>query len=532
MFLAFHLPALPLEALLRHHPEKRQHPCAVLAAHGSDRDKSTVDFLNRPAAAAGVHPGFSLVRTLARCPRIHFFDRDPDLEARALHDLLTLAESITPDFELTAPDTFLLDLSGAPDARDLENLKPRIPAFGLPIHLATAATPDLAHLFSLHPASSHVLVFRGPESRWKPPAASPETGLHPLQLLPLSLIQNLPRSEPGAARLELLHQWGLQSLADLARLPRQALAERLGPETGHLHDLLHGKTHRLLHLFRPAESISTHFHFEHPVDRCEPLLFIIRRALHTLCSRLLSRHHAASEIDLQLETQPPHRHRIRLPEPSASVEILIRPLATHLDHLQLPSPAEGLTLTLTPCAPHAGQHELFDRGIRHPHRLADTLTRLAALLGDRHVGFPVPAFTHKPDTFHLQPAHERLFGNIEHRTSNDQRRSIPRQSDSGSSTFAVERSTFDVPLVRFRPPIPIAVAWEKNGRHPHPLALLTGPHRGRIAKHHGPFPLSGDWWQPERHWQHLEWDIELESRHLLRLIHTPPDQWHLHGSYP
>jgi hypothetical protein len=43
--------------------------------------------------------------------------------------------------------------------------------------------------------------------------------------------------------------------------------------------------------------------------------------------------------------------------------------------------------------------------------------------------------------------------------------------------------------------------------------------------------MSGDWWDPQSAWQRLEWDIELEDRHLLRLAFLPPDQWQLEGRY-
>jgi hypothetical protein len=67
---------------------------------------------------------------------------------------------------------------------------------------------------------------------------------------------------------------------------------------------------------------------------------------------------------------------------------------------------------------------------------------------------------------------------------------------------------------------------------PRPLALLSGPVRGEIAGFRGPFRHSGDWWDPERAWQRLEWDVMLVDRQLVRLAFVPPDRWELEGVYP
>jgi hypothetical protein len=79
--------------------------------------------------------------------------------------------------------------------------------------------------------------------------------------------------------------------------------------------------------------------------------------------------------------------------------------------------------------------------------------------------------------------------------------------------------------------MPVAVATSGEGLHPRPLALLSGPHPGPITKRRGPYPMSGDWWNPQSVWQRLEWDIEMENHHLLRLAFLPPDQWQLEGRY-
>ncbi|MBK1825821.1 hypothetical protein [Haloferula rosea] len=514
MFLALHLPALPLEAILRHQPQNRLTPCATVSSPRNQHQAPHILHPNRRATAQGVRSGLSITRALARCPDLALIARDPEAEIQAFRDLLTLTESLTPDFELTTPDTLILDLHRTSTQATESLSRTRLPPLGLPAQFATAPTPDLAHLFALSPATSHALIYRGPEFRWKAPRHPELPLLDQLDLLPLQLIQQLPSLQIPTATIELFEPWGIRHLGDLARLPRKELSERLGPSIHQLHALLLQDQQRLLHTFKPLESFVSCIHLEHSLENCESLIFKAKRILQTLVSRANSNYRFISEVHLKLilEKPPEHHYRVRLPEPSNTLEVLLRPLATHLEQLTLGAPVTGLEISLTPCEPPSGQHDLFERGVRQPHRLADTLVRLAALLGEDHIGFPRPHFTHRPDSFDLTPP-QSLF----------QRPSPP------PAHFSTDH--FSLPLQRFRPPPEVAVASEKRGRHPHPLALLTGPHRGQIAHLHGPFPLSGEWWNPDKQWQHLEWDLQLDSGHLLRLAHHPPKTWQLQGRY-
>ena len=507
-----------------------------------------------------------MTRALARCPKLLVLPRDPDAEAQALRDLLQLAESLTPDFELTTPNTLILDLSRcALDLRSTdsqakhqhtETLKQRLPALGLPAHLATGPTPDISHLLALSPNTSHSLIFRGPHSRWSsaphtsPPLCDvPQKAFHEL---PLDLAQALPFLELRTSHLELFSLWGLHTLGDLAKLPRQDLAERLGPSVAQLHDILHAKLHRPLFLIHPLESFTSTIHLEHSIESSIALVFLIRKHLHNLCNRLISKYLSCIRIslELRLSNESLKRISIELPEPSASPEILLAPLQARLESLQLSAPVESIELSLTPGESGPGQHQLFGHSIRQPQRLTDTLIRLSALLGDDRIGFPVPHFTHRPDSFHLAPAHSIFHGSASprhdrlghdpqstHRKATPTTTSPPSSNGARDSSRASREATPDSrasgpPLTRFRPPLEIAVAFDPPKRgHPQPLALLTGPHRGRILKFHGPFPISGHWWSPPDCWQQLEWDIQLETDHLLRLSHTPPDLWHLQGHY-
>ena len=488
MFACIHLPGLPVEAALGRQPDLRPHPCAVVAdVSRPDDPKAPLLAVNRAAARHGVRAGESSVRARVHCPALKFLPRDLEAE-HALHaTLLELAESLSPDFERHRPDTLIVDLAAT--------RKPVIlPSAPLHLRLALAATPDLAHLAAMADR----------------PFSGKPMELNDFDLFPIS---NLPKAgmTECATFLPVLHLWGLRTLGDFRRLPRQEIAERMGPNALRLNDILHGKIRRLLQLHRPLESYVQIIHFESPLDSVEPLIFQAKRSLQTVCARLEASHLAAGRIRfvLSFESSDPIERILVLPEPGKSPAALLRLLHTVFETLRTPSGIVAFELELEPVRPLAAQREWLGRQLRQPGRWADTLARLEGLLGPGRVGIPQPQDSHRPDAFRLCPASEN--GGTQ-----------PENPDSPS---------YPLPLRRFRPPLEVAVASTVFSVHPRPQALLSGPHPGAIRRFHGPFPMSGDWWSPDSAWQRLEWDIELESHHLLRLVLLPPDRWQLDGTY-
>lgn len=488
MFSCIHLPNLLIEAALARHPGLHSHPCAVVANEGRPDDpKSPLLAINPAAAKHGIQTGESPVRARTRCPDLRFLARDPETEQSLQNILLELAESLSPDFERHQPDTLIMDLAGG---RPPTTWNPPLPH----IRLALAETPDLAHLAAMAnlPFSGRLLE---------------SADFDPLPLTILSLA-DLPGHK---AFLPIFRLWGLHSLSDFRNLPQQEIAERMGPGATLLHNILHGKTRRLLKLHRPIESFVQSIHFETPLESLEPLVFQANRMLQTLCARLQASHRAAGKLRFSLwfESSGQIERTLVLPEPLSSPTALLRPLHTVFETLCAPTGIVAMELELESVLPLSAQREWLGRQLRQPARWPNTMARLEALLGPNQVGIPQPEDSHHPDAFRVLPA-------------------------SGNSTTVPENRISTVPplpLRRFRPPLKVAVAHSPHGTRPRPLALLTGPHPGTITSLRGPFPLSGDWWKPHTAWQRLEWDIELESRHLLRLIHIPPDHWQLDGAY-
>ncbi len=481
MFAAFHIPDLPICAALLAQAQAPGTPCAILR-ESKDRDDGKIPLLalNSAARDTGIAAGWPLGRALVRCPDLTLLDRHPPSEADLLDALVALADSHTPDVEITSPDTVLADLSTSPSTRiDL------VPCCSvMPVH-ALATTPDLAHFAVLEPAT------RG---RFVP--------LAEIDALPLPL---LARLDGGNAFLPLLDLLGIHTLGDFRKLPRQDLAARFGLVAGQWHDLVSGKSCRLLRLHRPPESLAQSLDLDDPSDSSEALVFIFNRLLHVLSARLAARHLAASVLEIHLRLEEGEmRRKIHLPEPLADPAALLKPLQTLAESLVLPAPVIGISLDATAATPLSHQRDWTGRQLPHPERWTDTLARLEALLGSDRVGTPAPSRSHQPDAFQM-------------------------------NTTAPEKTippACSLPLRRFRPPLEIAVASDSPpGRHPRPLALLTGPWPGQVLEQRGPFPSSGQLWQPDLAWHRLEWDIRIDHAPLLRLTYQPTNRWHLDGSY-
>ncbi len=488
-YAALHFQDLPLTCLLARDGVPSTQAAALLSQ--GIREKSHLTVVNQAARQLNLQAGFQTTRALARCTDLLLLDPDPVAEKSAQAEALAFVDSLVPDFELTTPETFLLDLSTLLIASEADWSAQTLAAssfLALPLQIGLGPTPDLAHLASLSRGNQALQL--------------------PLQDLAQANLKNFPLPQVSVLKL-----WGLHTLADLSQLPRQGLTERLGPDLAHLHDVILGKQHRLLQLHRPKNHYRIQHLFEPPIASHDPLLFMAKRLLQSLCKRLALQQRAAAELRLTLsfENGAAHARKLNLSEPTLSAEILLRSLHTHLDSLRSPAPIEEFHLELIPTLPRHSQHQLFSRGLKDPNQFNDTLRRLADLVGSHNLGIPHQLDTHRPDSFHLTAVLPDLL--------------------SGHKTPPVPEipALNHLPLKRQRPPISINVASEKRGLYQHPLALLSGPHQGPVHQARGPFPLSGSWWQDT--WQEVQWDIELADSLLLQLTFTPPKNWQLTGHY-
>ncbi len=447
MFCSLYIPDFPVMAALRGATEDRPHvACAVLAGGGEGmvgklRDKLPILALNREGWMSGIAPGWALGRALVRCPDLKVLARDLEAEARLRKELFFLAESISADVEMTAEDAVVMDLGMVRNMEEVtRRLKAALHLDGVEVCWAMAETPDLAHL---------AVRFVDTQER----VVSSEN----LRGLPMEVLGALGG---GGRTLEILETWGLRDLGDFMALPRQGVAERLGPEAGRWHDVLHGKICRLLRLHRVPESFAQEMDFEEGVVGLDQVVFALKRMLHVLAGRLAARHLAAGVLELRLSMERGGEvmRRLRFPEPQTGVEGMLAPLQTMMESVKLDSAVVRLALDAEATFAVAGQREWFGKNLPQPERWAETVAKLEAMLGQDRVGVPVREDTFRPDVFRVRGVGEK------------------------DGNRAEMRADSTVPLRRFRPPREVAVAHEAGGRFPVPLAILTGGFSGEVLK--------------------------------------------------
>ena len=164
----------------------------------------------------------------------------------------------------------------------------------------------------------------------------------------------------------------------------------------------------------------------------------------------------------------------------------------------------GVTLECRPVRPLARQQGLFESGLVDPHGFSETLARVSAVVGADRVGTPVVENTHRPDTVALvgPPA------------------VVAPPEEAGI------HARRGLPLRRFR--LPLAATVELAGSAP--AFVWTAGVSGAVRTRVGPWRGSGDWWDAGRRWTREEWDVELESGGVYRLMRTPKG-WFVEGEY-
>ncbi|MBI4622589.1 MAG: hypothetical protein HY736_05110, partial [Verrucomicrobia bacterium] len=340
--------------------------------------------------------------------------------------------------------------------------------------------------------------------------SSQPSALNPVLVVtdPAAFLSPLPlaAADPAPELAGILANWGLRTLGDLTRLSRDDIGRRLGPAGLALWDRAAGGAPRPLHPVAPPQTFAAAMEFEDEVETLGPLLFILRRFLDRLTLELRATVHVAAELALTLTLADgiQHARSFRLSEPTADAELLFRVLHTHLESLHTDAAIRAVALHVTPVRPLVRQQGLFETGLRDPHGFAETLARIGVIVGSDRVGTPQLEDTHRPDAVKLAP---------------------PAAVVPPPAPPPVW-PPLGLPLRRFRPPLPARLELTA-GR---PTYLWTERFHSAIATIRGPWRGSGDWWQSDRAWQRIEYDVALADGGLYRLLLTG-DAWFIEGEY-
>jgi len=468
---------------MRHRPELVGKPVALVDAAMTKPSVVEVNFCARRLA---VEMGMTPTQALARCAELNLLSPSPSQERSACDVLLQTAETLSPFLELTMRGVVTIELPiervfGEDELT--ERLIDPLRSLGMETQVGVAGTPDLA-LLAARVATPAKIVVESAEF------------LAPLPIASL---------EPSKLLADILDSWGIRTIGQFRALPAGQTWERLGPEAVALGQRARGGCLRPLRLVKPPEFFIESIDLEYAVETLEPLLFLLRRFLEQITTRLIRTWMVVGKMRLILrfDQSEPVSRLFSIPQPTCDVDLLFRLLHTYLEGFTADSSVVGLELAAEPVRPLIQQRGLLDRGLRDPHQFAETLARLQALLGTDEVGRPQLELSHHPDAFAVRPY----------------------DPEAAAPDNTGQEILLGVPWLRFRPPVPARVILEAAK----PFFLCSSLSTGPIHGSRGPWRLAGHWWQEDKHWAREEWDIETADG-VYRLIQSD-SQWYLDGVY-
>ncbi len=338
---------------------KPTHPAAAAGRLGE---------VSGAAEARGVTRGMALGEALARCPDLTLLPGNPVRAGEIWEGSLLALESIGAAVEPARPGLAYFGTDGLAGLHgSLEGtIAAARRALGRPVRVGVAPVRFSALAAALAARSRRALVLEGSEAeRW-------------LAGRPVSL---LGYREETAALLEPLHRLGVDTLGELRRLGRDALADRFGEAGVLAHRLARGED-------SPLRPRSPHELLRETMEVGDagsgPAL---GRVLGVLVSRLLARSERRGRtlrsvrLSARLVSGGSWHEEVVFREPVSDPERIWLALSLRLS--LLPAPADALRLTVERFGPPQGEQGALldqDRATRRA-RLQDAVAQVRAVAG-------------------------------------------------------------------------------------------------------------------------------------------------------
>jgi len=264
------------------------------------------------------------------------------------------------------------------DAETLaERIRTELEELGYPVTSGIAPTPEAAQL-----AARHGLFIRTTSELRKSIGA---LGIDCLNLPPTSI--------------QTLQKTGFRTISEVFRLPRKALARRLGLTVSDYLDRLLGHRPDPCTSFRPPDSFSAGMDLP-DTEHTQGLIFPLKRLVQELCGVLRARDRGIQVLQVRLQLDKgTETIRLNLRQATRSESHLMLLLRERLERLQLPRPVRHIrlqALNFLPCA--AIQTSLLKETGKPPAEAGSyVIERLQARLGKESVKGIKGLQDHRPE---------------------------------------------------------------------------------------------------------------------------------------
>jgi protein ImuB len=540
----FYVPMFVLAARLRSEPDLLNEAVGIVEGNGNN---AHIVAATRRARQKGIHPGLSLTQARSLLPKLIARSRDAECERTAQEALLEVAESFSPRVEDAGEGIVFLDVTGMErhfaddgddvgwtlqsdisssrtgesdlresDLRELRLARAAIracEAVSLPARVGIAASKLAARVAAELPKSPNV-VAPGQES----------TFLAPLPLMRLS-----PELEAAA----MLQRFGISSIGDLARLPESEIASRLGEVGRELHWAARGIDPRPLMPRALPPEFREGMELEWPLVALEPFLFIANAALDRLSKRMEIQGFACKRLEFTLTLDPDgyDARGIDLPAPTRDVKTMLTLMRLDLERTPPGAPVVGFSFVAHPDRPRRAQLSLFGPAAMSPEKLATTIAKLVALLGDGRVGMPMTVDGHLPERY--------AISDFDPPPPPDMRRTPSRARGLlALRTFrppiAIEVTTRETPdkeiqIASIRSQ-PLPAAPPSPSSKPRIEVGATIEIAGTVRICSGPWRVEEGWWSNRPEVREY-WDVELERGGVYRVFRGVAEDWFVDARY-
>jgi protein ImuB len=479
--------------------------------------------------------------------------------------LADVAREFSPRIEINTPREVVLDLSGLArlfgDARTIaEHMRRTAADRGVRVRVAIAGARTAARLLVRHRAGLTVV--------------EPGTEAAALAPLPIGLLGALssdqyptpldkPRRHGDTEKnfglkspclrdsvvrdpielLSTLRRWGLKTLGDLAALPSDEVASRLGQDGTEWQRLARGDDPRPLMPAVPEERFEQSLELEWPIEEIEPLSFVLGRLMEPLSAHLEQRDRGAAVLHVRLDlvkaagvARDVFERSMQLPFPIRDARTLRTLALLDLESHPPPAAIDRVTVAVDPTPARIVQWSLLSRSLPSPEHMSTLMARLQALLGETRCGSPMVVDSWQPGVFAM-----KAFAPLDASPSHDGRQP-QRHREHGEKHISVSSaplwltpapSTSVQPVValrRFRHPVPVRVQAE-HGRPSSLMTMQRGLSGGRVDACAGPWRTSGGWWGSAP-WDRDEWDVALTGGATYRLLRERnTNRWFLEGVF-
>jgi protein ImuB len=485
--------AFAAAAAERAEPALREAPLAVVAGTAPAR---RVADANVAAREAGVQAAMGEAEAVARCPALVRRPFSDETVASARRALLDACYGLSPRLEDAAPGLVFVDIAGLERLLGAEEviaarLGRAARAVGLPARVGVAGTRAAARV-AARLAGRISVVAPGKEA----------AALAPVEVTALDW-----PPEVAAA----LRRWGVATLGELAGLPRDGLAVRLGSAGLAAHDVACGRDATPFAPWTPPPFWEEAQALDWEIEALPALEAVLERILERLAARLAAAHLAADGVQLRLALASGGHHArvLTLACPMDQAHAMLSVLAHDLAARPPQGPVTGVAVQAHAVPRRAVPGILGCPAGPAVRDLATVLSRLVALVGADNVTGLAPADSHHPDAWVPAPLSAEL--------------------DVAVATTEARPAEDLLAFRRLRPPRAVTVEADRDGRPVAVAGALTDV--ARVVRCAGPWRTSGEWWDSAR-WSREEWDVAAADGTVLRLAHDLlHGLWLLDGVY-